>query len=139
MREARPGAEGLLEDGRDQALRELDERHPRLGLVGAGPDDECRRAPALEERRQLFHRRVVDRARSQHAAGRGVLALRLGFLQPVVHRHDDDRRAPRRRGLVVGAIDRTGHVLRADRLVEPDRILAGEAARRPVRNGSKTR
>ena len=49
LREAGARAERLLEDRNDQALRELDERRPRLRVVGAGSDDERRRR-ATEDR-----------------------------------------------------------------------------------------
>ena len=66
LREAGAGTEGLLEDGCDEPLRQLDERLPRLGLVGAGADDERRRASALEEGREL--RRPPLRRRRARAA-----------------------------------------------------------------------
>ena len=67
--EAGVGAEGLLEDRCDEPLRQLDERLPRLGPVGAGAHDECRRASALEEGCQLLDRRFVDCMRPQHPPG----------------------------------------------------------------------
>ena len=42
LREARAGSERLLEDRRDQPLREGDERRPGLGAVRAGADHERR-------------------------------------------------------------------------------------------------
>ena len=66
--------------------------------------------------------------RAQHPPGRSVLALGVGFLQPVVHRHDHERRAAGGGRLVVRAVDRARNVLRPDGLVDPDRVVAGEAA-----------
>src|SRR6202012_5519602 len=43
---------------------------------------------------------------------------------PAPHRH---RRSAGYGGLVVGAGDRAGHVLRAQRQMRPDRVLAGDA------------
>ncbi len=128
LREAGVGAEGLLEDRCGEAFRQLDERLPRLGPVRARAHDERRRASALEERCQLLDRPFVDCMGSQYPSGRCVLALEVGFLQPVVHGHDDDGRATRRDRFVVGAVDGAGNVLGADGLVDPDRIVAREAA-----------
>ena len=51
--------------------------------------------------------------------------------EPVVHRHDHDRGPAAGGGLVVGAGDRAGHVLRAHRLVDPYRVVAREPVQAP--------
>ena len=58
--------------------------------------------------------------------------MRLGRGRgPVVHRDDHDRRAAPGGGLVVGADDRARHVLRADGLIDPHGVVAGEAVQPP--------
>ena len=59
------------------------------------------------------------------AAARSSCLVRFGG--PVVHRHDHQGRPARGGRLVMGAGDGSGHVLRADGLVDPDGILAREA------------
>ena len=62
LREAGARPEGLLPDGRAEALGEVDERRPRLGAVGARADDERRGTRLGDERRELLDRRRVGRA-----------------------------------------------------------------------------
>ena len=50
---------------------------------------------------------------------------------PVVHRHDHERRPAARLRLVPGALERARHVLGAHRLVDPDRVFAGEPGQLP--------
>ena len=68
----------------------------------------------------------VDRATPHDPArGRALVGLaRVGG--PVVHRDDHQRRAAAGDGLVARARHRSGHVLGAPGLVDPDRVLARE-------------
>jgi hypothetical protein len=50
---------------------------------------------------------------------------------PVVHRHDHERGPARALGGVVGAHERAGDVLRADRLVDRHGVLARQAVQAP--------
>ena len=86
-----------------------------------------------QERGEGIDRRRVGRGGAEHGAdGSGGLALLVGGLVPVVHRHDHEGgAAPGRRG-VVRALDRARDVLRGDRLLDLHRVLArkaGELAR----------
>ena len=82
-------------------IEQLHQFVDRLRVGGGGADDRARS-------------RLVGRFSSRGA--------------PVVHRRDDDRRASSRDCFVVRAADRPGKILRANRLVDPDRVLAGERA-----------
>jgi hypothetical protein len=126
--EAGARAEGLLEDRRDQALREVDERIPGVGIVGTGADDDRRRTGALEEPDELVDRARIGGRTPHHQLRGGVLPLLVGRGAPVVHRHRDERRPAVGGRLVCGAGDRTRDVLRAHRLVGPDGVLAREPA-----------
>ena len=55
----------------------------------------------------------------------------VGGLEPVAHRHDQQRRTPPGPGLVVGARDRARNVLAAGREMAPHRILAGQPLELP--------
>ena len=126
LREAGPGAEGFLEDGRHEPFGKVGDRRPGFPVVRAGPDHERRRARVGQKRYELVDRLLVGGSGPHDPLGRRILTLRIRPREPVVHRHDHDRRASVGRCLVRGPGDRTGHVLRADRLVDPDRILAGK-------------
>ena len=138
LRKACPCAECLLEDGRAELLGELDERRPRRRVVRAGADDERRPLGGAEERGERVHRFGVGTGRAQHrAAGGGGLALLVGGLAPVAHRHDHESRSPARRGGVVGALDRGRHVVRGGRASRPTRGTCPPARPAgPARNGS---
>jgi hypothetical protein len=128
LRKPGAGAERLLEDGRAQLLDELHERRPRIGVVGAGAHDERRPTGARKERGERVDGHRVGRGRSQHGAARGRgLAVLVRRLEPVAHRNDHERRAASRGGRVVGALDRSGHVLRGGRGLDRDRVLARQA------------
>ena len=124
----KPGApyERLLPDRTAQPLRQRGDREPAVHAVGARAHDQRRRPSLGDHRGELGHVVGRHRARPQHLgwrSGRGVL---VGRLEPVAHRHDDERRAGREHRLVVCARDRAGDVLGAGRQVAPDRILAGQ-------------
>ena len=140
LREAGARAEGLLEDRRAEALGERHERRPGLGLVGAGAHDQRGRLGRGEQVGERLDRRGVGRAGAEHARRRRQL-VRLGRgRQPVVHRHDDERRPARGARLVPRARERARHVLRAhglDRRTPGSRRPARAGA--PARNGSWTR
>ena len=127
LREAGPRAERLLEDRHDEALRQLDERRPGLRVVGAGSDHERRR---LEDGQELGERvdcGRIDGGRTQHAT-RGCVfraSSSAGASQSSIGTITSA--GPRRgRSGVVRALDRAGHLLRADGLLDGDRVLAGE-------------
>ena len=129
LREACPPAERLLEDGRAELLGELDERRPCRRVVRAGADDERRPLGGGEEGGEGIHRLGIGAARAQHRASRGGgLALLVGGLAPVAHRHDHEGGSPARRGGVVGALDRGRHVVRGGRGLDRH----GVRARQPV-------
>ena len=124
LRKAGARAESLLPDRAGQPLRQLDEGRPRVRLVRARADHQHRRARLLDQVGQLGDRRGLGCARVQHAPRRGDLVRLAGRGEPVVHRHDHDRRAARGAGLVPRARERARHVLRAGGLIDPDRVLA---------------
>ena len=68
---------------------------------------------------------------SSSRAGAAVRALGVRGLEPVVHRHDHERGAAAGARLVPGARDGPGHVLRARRLLDPDRVVAGQPLEPP--------
>jgi hypothetical protein len=126
LREPGARAEGLLPDGRPEALGEVDERHPRLRAVGPRAHDEDGRGRVCEQRGELLDGGRIRGGRAEHAGGRRELGLLPRRREPVVHRDDHDRRAAARDGLVVGAGDRARHTLRRRGQVRPDRVVAGE-------------
>jgi hypothetical protein len=128
LREPCPRTERLLEHRGDEPLGEADEGFPRLGVVRARADDERGCLRALEEPDELLHRCGVGRGRTNDAGRRWVLPLLFGGCAPVVHRHRHEGRAALRLGLVPRPADRAGDVLRANGLLDPDRILAAEPA-----------
>ncbi len=124
-----PGArsERLLEDGCDEALGEVDERRPRLGIVRTGADDERGRAGAGEE----VHERVDgfrpgSRRAKHRAGGRCRLALLVRRLFPVAHGDDHERGAASCDGPVAGAFDRGRNVLGLRGLLDGHRVVAPE-------------
>ncbi len=124
---ARPGAERLLEDRRDEPFRELGQRCPGLGVVGAGADDERGRSGTREEGDELVDRGRVRGGAPHDSGRRRVLALLVGGDAPVVHRGDHERRPAVGGRLVRRPPDRAREILRLHGLVDPDRVLAGEA------------
>ena len=133
LREPGARAERLLPDRRNKPLCKLHERSPGVRVVRTCTGDDRRRRRACE---QLGDLRDLgpDCRGAEDAVGRSRLRItrRRG---PVVHRHDHDRRTAVRRRLVCGAGDRTRHVLRTDRLVDPDGILTGELVEAPGEKG----
>ena len=127
LREAGGAAERLLVDGAAEALRERGQRRPAGGAVGSGAGDDHGRLGGVDHGRERVDRDRVGRRGAQQP-GRAERLVRLaGGGEPVVHGDDHERGAARGGGLVVGADDGAGHVLRARRLVAPHRVLAGEA------------
>ena len=105
------------------------------------PDDERRRAS--RSRGRLRARRPPPAstacARSTRA-GRRVLALVVGRRCSQSSIGTITSAGPRcGRRLVVRALDRAGNVLRPHRLLDPDRVVAGEAARAGRRGTARTR
>jgi hypothetical protein len=126
LREARAGAERLLEDGRDDPLGELDERVPGLAVIGTGSDDEGRRARLIQERDQFLDRSRIGGCGSHDTAGGRVFTVLVDLGGPVVHGDDHECRPAPRLRLVVRAFDCPGNVLRSDGLIDPHRIVTGE-------------
>ena len=114
LRESRAAAERLLEDRRHEALRKLDKRRPGVLVVRARTDDERRRRRLREE----GHEGVDGLGRRRRAAQDGPvrsggLALLVGRLLPVVHRHDHECRSALRLRRVECPLDGCGNVLGA--------------------------
>ena len=122
LREAGLAAERLLEDRAGEPLGQRGERAP----AGAGAGHDGGRPGLREQVRERLHGARVGGRRAQQPLGPEDLVRLGGGLEPVVHRHDHDRRAAAGLGLVVGAHDRARHVLGAGGLVAPHRVLAGE-------------
>ena len=128
LREAGARAEGLLPDRRGEALGERGERGPRLRIVGSGAGDERRRLGLLEQLRELLDRSGVCRGRARTrrsgaayscGSGAGACQSSIGTITSA---------GPRRVCASCQARSSApGHVLRAHGLVDPDRVLAGEA------------
>ena len=131
VREPCACAERLLPHGCTDPLGDLDERRPRRCLVGAGADDDSRTLCPGEHRRKSVDRLGGGRSRSHDRACRRTVCGISGGLGPVVHRGDDDGGAPSGRRFVVRTADGAGKVLRADRLVDPDRVVARQALEPP--------
>ena len=129
--EAGAGGERLLPHRRHELLGERHERGPRLRVVRARADDERRALGVLEQRDELLDRGGVGLRRVPQPLGRGDLQVVVGDRDPVVHRHDHERRPAVRAGCVVGAGDGARHVLGADRLLHGHGVLAGEALEPP--------
>ncbi len=127
LRKPGPGAERLLPDGRVEPLCDLDERVPGPPLVCSGADDDGGALGAVEQADERVDGGGVGGCGAQHGpGGGGLIALVRRRSGPVVHRHDDERRAaPSRRG-VPRAADRAGDVLRPDRLLDRDGVRARE-------------
>ncbi len=123
LREAGLSAERLLEDRAVQALGEGDQCVPALR---AGARDDRGALRLVEHGRERLDRLRIGRLRAQQLHRPEDLVRLWCRIEPVVHRDDHDRRAAGGDRLVVGADDRSGHVLRAGGLVAPDRVLAGE-------------
>jgi hypothetical protein len=128
LRKAGARAERLLEDRGGEAVGQLDQCRPCRRVVRARSDDERRRDRAGEERRERIDRRGLDGQRAEdRAAERRGLPLLVRRLVPVAHR-DDHESGPTGGGRgVERALDRCGNVLRADGLLDTDRILAAES------------
>ena len=124
-------AERLLPHGRAERLGKLDERGPALRVVRAGSRDDRRTLRVREHRDQGFDRGGIGRCGTDDHARRGLVRALVRSCQPVVHRRDDERRAAGGRGLVPRAADGAGEVLRADGLVYPDGVVAGEPLEAP--------
>ncbi len=109
LREPGPGAERLLPDRRVEPLRELDERVPGPRLVRPGADDEGGTLGRVEQHHEGVDRGRIDGCGAKDGPGgrRLVILVRAGC-EPVVHRHDDERRAPPGRRRVPRAVDRAG-------------------------------
>ncbi len=130
--EPRACAEGLLEDGRAEALGQVDERGPGLRVVRTRADDDRRRPRFAEKVRERVHGLRPGRRRAQNrAVRRRRLPLLVRRFLPVAHRHDHERRPAPRRRRVVGALDRCRHVLCLRRLLDRDRVLAGQPGQPP--------
>ena len=127
LRESDAPGERLLPDRAAQPFGQRDHRVPVPFVRGA--DHERRRVGTGEQLRELGDLHGVHRVRAQDLRRRPGGEL-VGGLEPVAHRHDQERRPLRSLGLVVGAGDRAGHVLTAVRNVPPDRILAGDTLER---------
>ena len=127
LREPHTPRERLLPDRAAQPLGERNHRIPVLLLRSA--DDKRRRLGARQQAGELRDLRRLHRMRAQDLRGRPGREL-VGGLEPVAHRHHQQRRPCRGLGLVIGARDRAGHVLAAARDVPPHRILAGQALER---------
>ena len=80
-------------------------------------------------------RRRIGRASPKHQLGRRELSGLVGRHQPVAHRHDHERGPATRLCLMEGAGDRPGYILGAHRLVDPDRVVAGEPVQPPGEEG----
>ena len=114
-----------------RASRQPRRARPRPPGVGARPDHERRRLRLLEQGGEPVDGVPVRGAAPQRPGrGRHLVPLRHGS-QPVVHRDDHERRAACGLRLVPGASQGAGHVLGARRLVDPDRIVAGEPLEAP--------
>ena len=124
--EPRLAAERLLPHRRAERLCERDERGPALRVVRAGSGDDGRALGVGERRGERLDRSRVGRCRTHDRAGRRLVRPVVRGRQPVVHRRDDERRPTGGRRLVPRAGDGAGKILRADRLVDPDGIVAGE-------------
>ena len=94
LREAGAASERLLEDRRHEPLCQRDEPRPGLRVVGTRTHDQRRRLRLREEARQRVDSLGVDGGGAQDGPERGRrLALLVGGLVPVVHRHDHERGA----------------------------------------------
>jgi hypothetical protein len=131
LREAGPGAEALLPDRATELLRERDERIPRIWRIGACAYDERRRLRLLEQGSEPSDGLGIGRAGPQRPDRRGDLLPFRDRGEPVVHRHDHQRRSARGVGLVPRARERAGHVLGARGLGDRDRIIAGQPVEAP--------
>ena len=122
-----PGAERLLPDRSVEPFRDVDERVPGALLVRPGADDDGGPLRRVEQLDEHVDRGGVRGAGAQDAnGGGGLIALVRSGRQPVVHRHDDERRAASGRRRVPSAVDRAGEVLRPDRLLDRDGIRSRE-------------
>ena len=132
LREAGAASERLLEDGSHEPLCQLDERRPGLRVVGTRTDDQRRRLRLREEARERVDSLGVDGGAAQDGPERGRrLALLVGGLVPVVHRHDHERRTALRLCGMERPLDRGRNVLGPGGLVDADGILTGEAGQLP--------
>ena len=126
--EADTAGERLLPDRAAQALGQGDHGVPVLRLGRA--HDQRRRLGARQEIRQLLDLRSRHRVGAQHPRRRTRGEL-VGRLEPVAHRHNDQRRTASGHGLVPGAGDRPRHVLGTARQLAPHRVLAGQPLQCP--------
>ncbi len=131
LRKTGAAAKRLLPYGTAQRFRQRDDRLPALLGVGAGADHDRGRRRVADQVGDLRHLLSGDAARAEDPAGRGRGEL-VGRLVPIAHRHDHERRAGARLGLVVGAGDRARHVLGAVRDASPHGVLARETVEMPA-------
>ncbi len=132
LREAGTASERLLEDGRHEPLCQLDERRPGLRVVGTRAHDQRRRLRLREEARERVDGRGVGGGGAQDGPERGRrLALLVGRLVPVVHRHDHERGTASRLRSMKRTLDRGRDVLCPGGLVDADGILATKAGQLP--------
>ena len=131
LREAGARPERLLPDRARQALGELDQGLPGGRVVGAGADHERGRLGLREQVGQLRDGGRLGRAGVDQPRRRGQLVRLARRGEPVVHRHDHERRPAARARLVPGPRQGARHVLRPHRLAHPDRVVAGQAAQPP--------
>ncbi len=124
LREPRRPRERLLPHRAAKTLGEPGHSLPGLAVVAAA-HHERRRSGTVDHLRQL-----AELAGGRHSAAQRAIRPTggelVGGLGPVAHGDDHQRRTLGRHGLVVGAGDRAGHVLRTDGQLRPHRILAGE-------------
>ncbi len=132
LRKAGTGSERLLEDRRDEPLRQFDQGRPGRRIVRARTDDERRRLRLREKRCQGADRRLVDgrRAHDLPDGGRGLPVLVLGSL-PVVPRDDHERGTACRLRRVKRMLERARDVLGPNGLIDEDGIVAGETGEPP--------
>ncbi len=115
LREAGPGTEALLVDGRPEPLGQRHQGRPGVGVVGAGAGDQRGTLGAPHQGGELLDQRGVRGVCAHDAGRRGELVQPARRREPVVHRHDHQGRPAPGDGLVVGAPDGPRHVLRAHR------------------------
>ena len=129
LRKSGPATERLLPHRGAEPLGKPHDRRPAILRIGARADDERGRVGRIDQLDERTHVRVGHRIRADDL-DRGPRGQRVRRFGPVAHRRDDERRRAGAIGLVIGAGDRAGQVLRAQRRRGPHRVLAGEPIER---------
>ena len=126
-----PRAERLLPDRAAELLRQLHQRRPRVPESAPAPTTSAgeRDSSTIPASSATASGAAARPATDPHRRRR--LAVRLGGLEPVVHRHDHERRPRSQPRLVPRPRHRRRHVLRARRLLDRHRVVPGQSLQPP--------